>query len=68
MKCEYCGHDPHCMASWPDPTGWIGSRFAEREVNCTKPSGHIDGIHEARDTGGRVICRWEESQVPRAWQ
>jgi hypothetical protein len=49
-----------CGVSAVDPTGWRGSYFAEREVLCTRPPSHLDGLHVARGSDGRVLRIWDE--------
>lgn len=53
--------DALCFVSTADPTGWISRFFAEREVFCSRPFGHMDGIHVAVGSDGTVLHVWEDA-------
>ena len=61
-SCHRLATHDDCGAVADDPTGWRGAYFAEREVFCTRPFGHIDGIHVARAVDGRVLRVWTEGE------
>ena len=62
LPSGHCLATHDCGAVADDTTGWRGAYFAEREVFCTRPFGHIDGIHVARAVDGRVLRVWTEGE------